>query len=163
MAALAYNAGTETSSDDIFAYQSGNEIIVNGEGELQVFDVMGRLIATQRIDGVGTWRAASVQHGVYIFRLNEKVQKITPRARTTLSPAACWCSQHSVQDMRLYARENKPAIKSGFTLLFPYQPVPIVLIVQHLVSKADILQQKDYCPSHKWHIEPSHRFYLPQE
>ena len=67
------------SSNDIFAYQSGSDIVVSGEGELQVFDVMGRLVARQYVNGVGTWRAASVQTGVYILRLNEKSQKIVIR------------------------------------------------------------------------------------
>ena len=61
---------------DIFAYQSGDEIIVSGEGELQVFDVMGRLVARQYVSGVETMCTSSVQTGVYIFRLNEKSQKI---------------------------------------------------------------------------------------
>lgn len=70
---------TDSQGNTIFAYQSGNDIIVDGQGELQVFDMMGRLIATQYIDGVGTWRAASVQQGVYILRLNEMSQKIVVR------------------------------------------------------------------------------------
>ena len=66
------------SNIDIFAYQSGNEIVVSGEGELQVFDVMGRLIMTKRINGVETVRKPS-QTSVYIFRLNGKTQKIVVR------------------------------------------------------------------------------------
>ena len=46
------------------------------DGELQVFDVMGRMVSKQHINGVETWRAASVPTGVYIFRLNGKSQKI---------------------------------------------------------------------------------------
>ena len=63
--------------DGTFAYQNGNDIIVNGEGNLQIFDVMGRLIATQRINGVGTVNVSIT--GVYIFKLNEKTQKIVVR------------------------------------------------------------------------------------
>lgn len=73
---------SETSGNDdkeVFAYQSGNEIIVSGEGELQIFDVMGRMVATQYIDGVGTWHAASTQTGVYILKLNGMTQKIVIR------------------------------------------------------------------------------------
>ena len=74
--------GSENSevseSSDIFAYQSGNDIIVSGEGELQIFDVMGRLVMTQRVTGVETVRKPS-QGGVYIFRLNGKTQKIVVR------------------------------------------------------------------------------------
>lgn len=66
------------SNIDIFAYQSGNDIVVSGEGELQVFDVMGRMVINQRINGVQTINKP-LQTGVYIFRLNEKVQKIVVR------------------------------------------------------------------------------------
>lgn len=65
------------SDDDnqSFAYQSGDDIVVSGEGELRVFDMMGRLVMTQHIDGVEMIRKPS-QTGVYIFRLNEVSQKI---------------------------------------------------------------------------------------
>ena len=69
----------DSATDDIFAYQNGDEIVVDGDGELQVFDMMGRMVMKQHINGVGTWRVASVQHGVYIFRLvgnDVKTQKI---------------------------------------------------------------------------------------
>lgn len=69
-------ANVET--DGVFAYQSGEDIIVSGEGELQVFDVMGRMIATQHISGVQTVSKPS-QSGVYIFRLEGKTQKIVIR------------------------------------------------------------------------------------
>ncbi|MBO2522706.1 MAG: hypothetical protein CW336_02460 [Bacteroidetes bacterium] len=71
---LEYSAGSEISESSIFAYQSGSDIIVNGEGELQIFDVMGRRILTQYVSGVETINLQS--HGVFIFRLNEKTQKI---------------------------------------------------------------------------------------
>ena len=58
-----------------FAYQSGDDIVVSGEGELRVFDIMGRLVMTQHIDGVEMIRKPS-QTGVYILRLNEVSQKI---------------------------------------------------------------------------------------
>ncbi len=74
---LEYSNGYENSEDSIFAYQSGSDIIVNGEGELQIFDVMGRRILTQYVSGVETINLQS--HGVYIFKLNEKTQKIVVR------------------------------------------------------------------------------------
>jgi len=74
---LEYSNGYENSEDSIFAYQSGSDIIVNGEGELQIFDVMGRRISTQYVSGVETINLQS--HGVYIFKLNEKTQKIVVR------------------------------------------------------------------------------------
>ena len=69
---------TQVETDGIFAYQSGNDIIVSGEGELQVFDVMGRMVMNQYINGVQTVEKPS-QTGVYIFRLNEMTQKIVIR------------------------------------------------------------------------------------
>ena len=71
------STGSDIAMDDIFAYQNGSDIVVNGEGELQVFDVMGRLIATQHINGVQTVNVNA--NGVYIFKLNEKTQKIVVR------------------------------------------------------------------------------------
>ena len=66
------------SNIDIFAYQTGNEIVVSGEGTLEVFDVMGRMVMNQYINGVQTVEKPSTT-GVYIFRLNEKSQKIVVR------------------------------------------------------------------------------------
>jgi len=68
------NNGTVESN--IFAYQSGNEVIVNGNGELQVFDLTGRMVMNQRVNGVQT---VNVSKGVYILRIigNEvRTQKI---------------------------------------------------------------------------------------
>ena len=73
---LEYLEALETL-DGTFAYQNGNDIIVNGEGNLQIFDVMGRLIATKRVNGVETVNVSTT--GVYIFKLNEKTQKIVVR------------------------------------------------------------------------------------
>ncbi len=71
--------GTSENGNDIFAYQNGSDIIVSGEGELRVFDVMGRLVMTRQIHGVETCHGASLQTGVYIFILNGKTQKIVVR------------------------------------------------------------------------------------
>ena len=68
-----FSDGTE-----IFAYQNGNDIVVNGEGELQVFDMMGRMVMNQHINGVQTI-AKPNQTGVYIFKLNAMTQKIVVR------------------------------------------------------------------------------------
>ena len=67
----------ESFENSVFAYQSGNDIIVNGEGELQIFDVMGRNIMNTMINGVQTVNVKS--QGVYIFKLNEKTQKVIVR------------------------------------------------------------------------------------
>ena len=69
---------TQVETDGVFAYQSGDDIIVSGEGELQVFDVMGRMVMTQYINGVETVEKPE-QTGVYILRLNGMSQKIVVR------------------------------------------------------------------------------------
>lgn len=68
---------TSTGSET-FAYQSGDDIIVEGEGELQVFDVMGRLMMKKNVNGLETIEKPS-QTGVYIFRLDGQTQKIVVR------------------------------------------------------------------------------------
>lgn len=63
--------------NDIFAYQDGSDIIVEGEGELQVFDALGRMALSQRVNG--NERITMPQTGVYILRIvgdKIKVQKI---------------------------------------------------------------------------------------
>ena len=65
----------EESDNEVFAYQSGDEIVVSGKGELQVFDVMGRFVATYNVSGVQTV-TKPITAGVYIVKLNEKTQKI---------------------------------------------------------------------------------------
>lgn len=68
---------TSTGSET-FAYQSGDDIIVEGEGELEVFDVMGRLMMKKNVNGLETIEKPS-QTGVYIFRLDGQTQKIVVR------------------------------------------------------------------------------------
>lgn len=66
----------------IFAYQSGNEIFVSGEGELQIFDVTGRYVMSERINGVNTINADALSKGVYVLRIigsEIKTQKIVVR------------------------------------------------------------------------------------
>ncbi len=75
---LSFTAkGYSVTSDEPFAYQSGTDIIVDGNGELQIFDVTGRKVMTTTINGVQTLN--SLNTGFYIFRLNEKTQKIVVR------------------------------------------------------------------------------------
>ena len=66
---------SENSESSDFAYQNGTDIIVNGNGELQVFDVMGRLVSQQYVNGIEIIAKPS-QTGVYIFKLEGKSQKI---------------------------------------------------------------------------------------
>ena len=67
-----------TPATDDFAYQSGDGIVVNGEGELQMFDIMGRMVAKYHVNGVETVYLPC-QSGVYVLRLlgkETKTQKI---------------------------------------------------------------------------------------
>lgn len=75
---LSFTAkGYNHDADEPFAFQNGSDIIVNGTGELQIFDLMGRMVSTQNVNGIETINVKS--QGVYIFRLNEKTQKIVVR------------------------------------------------------------------------------------
>ena len=79
---LRYNANGSNGTSDIFAYQNGDEIIVNGEGELQVYDVMGRFVASFNVNGNKRINASQFSNAVYIFRLvgtDVKTQKIVVR------------------------------------------------------------------------------------
>ena len=75
---LEYNSSA--SESDIFAYQSGDDIVVHGEGTLQVYDLLGRFVTSHEINGVETIKAMPV--GVYIFKLygeHTKTQKLVVR------------------------------------------------------------------------------------
>ena len=67
--------------DASFVYQYGNELIIDGEGVLQVFDVLGRVVISEEVHG----QRVDVSHltkGAYIVRMtgNEvKTQKIIVR------------------------------------------------------------------------------------
>lgn len=77
---LNYNAANIDTESDIFAYQNGTDIIISGTGELQIFDIMGHQVSTQRINGVETISVST--QGVYILRLvgtEIKTQKIVVR------------------------------------------------------------------------------------
>lgn len=75
---LSFTAsGYNQDADEPFAFQNGSDIIVNGTGELQIFDLVGRMVSTQNVNGIETIDVKS--QGVYIFRLNEKTQKIVVR------------------------------------------------------------------------------------
>ncbi len=69
---------SENAENSVFAYQNGNDIVVCGDGELQVFDVMGRLVMQKYVSGVESI-ATPMTTGVYIMRLNENTQKIVVR------------------------------------------------------------------------------------
>lgn len=67
--------GSPADRRDRFVLAFRNDILVEGEGELQIFDVMGRLVSTQHVTNVETIEKPS-QPGIYIFKFNGKTQKI---------------------------------------------------------------------------------------
>ena len=72
----------EDNESDIFVYQNDNELIVNGEGELQIYDIMGRFVASYNVNGNKRISAEQFSTSVYIFRLvgsDVKTQKIVVR------------------------------------------------------------------------------------
>ena len=75
---LSFNEnGYNAASDETFAFQNGNDIVVNGEGELQVFDVTGRMVMNTVVNGIQTVNVPA--NGVYVFRMigeTVKTQKI---------------------------------------------------------------------------------------
>ena len=67
---------------DNFAYQCGEEIIVSGNGTVQVFDVMGRFVTSFEVNGCSRIDASQFANAVYIFRMtgdNAKTQKLVVR------------------------------------------------------------------------------------
>ena len=76
---LRYNANGNVEANDVFVYQSGDELIINGEGELQIFDVMGRFVTSMKVNGNERINAEAYANGVYVFRMignDVKTQKI---------------------------------------------------------------------------------------
>ena len=64
-----------------FAFQMGNTLVVNGEGRLEIIDMMGRIMGTEELHGSqSTMPMPQVAAGVYVLRLTDqnrtKTQKI---------------------------------------------------------------------------------------
>ena len=59
----------ETSANGTFIYQNGDELIVNGNGTLQVFDMMGRFMGSYEVNGNKRINASQYSNGVYVFRM----------------------------------------------------------------------------------------------
>ena len=74
-----YTGIGENYTNGNFAYQTGDEILVSGEGTLQVFDVMGRYVASYEINGSKRISTSLFNAGVYIFKMNGITQKVVVR------------------------------------------------------------------------------------
>jgi hypothetical protein len=78
---IANDASTGSASDATFAFVSNGNLIVNGEGTLQVIDLMGRVIRTVGLSQCGSRTStAGMTPCVYVLRLingdNVRTQKI---------------------------------------------------------------------------------------
>lgn len=77
-----YNSVGEDTDDHSFAYITSGNIIVKGEGMLQIIDMTGRVVNTMNVNGVETIEKPS-QNGVYVLRIvngnDIKTQKIVVR------------------------------------------------------------------------------------
>ena len=75
---LVFNALGSDSENEDFAFISNGEIIISGEGTLQVIDMLGRVIVCR--DAMHCVSTAGITPGVYVLRLvngeNVKTQKI---------------------------------------------------------------------------------------
>ena len=76
---LVFGSNDNDNQNEDFAFISDGEIIINGEGTLQVIDMLGRTIVTHR-DGACTVSTDAMVPGVYVLRLvngeNVRTQKI---------------------------------------------------------------------------------------
>lgn len=77
--------GVEENDDenvlDHFAFFFGSELMVNGEGTLQMFDINGRCLMTSQLEGVqNSINLPKVAAGIYLLRLigdkQTRIQKI---------------------------------------------------------------------------------------
>lgn len=69
----------EENGRAIFVWQENGNVVVEGDGDLQVFDVMGRQLGTTHVDGTTTFSRGDLgmsHSGVYVLRLNGNSQKI---------------------------------------------------------------------------------------
>lgn len=64
---------------ETFAYTDGTSIVVRGEGLLQVFDMLGRLVMTCEVNSERHIPVTHFHTGVYALRLDGKSQKIVIR------------------------------------------------------------------------------------
>ena len=75
---LVFSSNENDNQNEDFAFISNGEIIVNGEGTLQVIDVTGRFIVTSDVNRMVP--TATLVPGIYVLRLindeNVKTQKI---------------------------------------------------------------------------------------
>lgn len=74
------NVDDNEKDDDIFIHQSGNRLVTNAVGELQIIDMMGRVVMSGEVDcNMQTINIEGMKSGAYIVRIigeRTKTQKI---------------------------------------------------------------------------------------
>ena len=84
---LVFSANSENEiGNEDFAFFSNGQLIVTGEGTLQVVDMLGRMLVTKQLSTTNSQLpTANFQAGVYVLRLingeNVKTQKIVVNKR----------------------------------------------------------------------------------
>ena len=77
-----YSGIDDNTDNQMFAYIAGGNIIVKGEGTLQIIDMTGRIVNTINVNGVENIEKPT-QDGIYVLRIingnNVKNQKIVVR------------------------------------------------------------------------------------
>lgn len=63
------------SENDDFVYQNGDELIISGNGNVQVIDCLGRVVINETVNN-GRVNVSGLNKGVYVVRMNGDVQKI---------------------------------------------------------------------------------------
>ena len=72
----------ENLVNDVFVYQYEDELVVDGNGTLQIFDVLGRFVGSHEVHGSERISLSAFNTGVYVLRMvgeNVKTQKIVVR------------------------------------------------------------------------------------
>ena len=62
-----------------FAFQMGNQIVVNGEGQLDIIDMLGRVIDTRQLNGGQSKVATPSTSGIYVLRLSNSNATLTQK------------------------------------------------------------------------------------
>jgi hypothetical protein len=66
----------DVQEDEHFVYQSGEDLIIDAEGLVQIIDVMGRVVYTSDINGKSRVDVSNFKDASYIVRVvNEKEVK----------------------------------------------------------------------------------------
>ena len=73
---LVFATGNASNGSD-FAFFSDGNIIVNGEGTLQVFDVTGRVVSTEQVNGAAKVNVNAA--GVYVLQLSNGESVLTQK------------------------------------------------------------------------------------